>query len=218
MKTNIYLYSADNNESYEDFSEISFVVAAANDEEALAAGKQELERREIANYYFNEPRVFLTYRDVTLNDPVNYEVLNHIAQIIACESHAGQFRRDGKTPYYKHVEAVADQLPGYLKAAGYLHDVAEDTKTTFDDLRNAGIPEHIIGIVDLLTHRAEDSNETYWNRIATNPDAVQVKLADINSNLSDKPTDKQKTKYKKALTLFARKTPAAQEMLDKFFP
>lgn len=215
-KQNIYLYSADNDQSYEDYSEVSFIVTGETDEEALAAGKRELERRRIASDYFN-PIVQLYYRDVRLSDQINYSIINETARELAFKAHAGQFRRDGKTPYFNHVTAVAEALPGHLEAAGYLHDTLEDTKITAMDLEAAGIPTNIIDIVKILTHSKGETNEIYWERVLTSPDALLVKLADINHNLSDKPTDKQRTKYKKALTLFARASLAAQEILNRFF-
>lgn len=48
---------------------------------------------------------------------------SELAEQIARKAHAGQFRRDGKTPYIKHVESVVAKLAGQcdeIKAAGLL--------------------------------------------------------------------------------------------------
>lgn len=58
--------------------------------------------------------------------------------------------------------------------------------------------------VDLLTHKNNEPNVSYWGRIATNKDATTVKLADIKNNLSSQPSERQKEKYAKALALFAK--------------
>jgi hypothetical protein len=43
---------------------------------------------------------------------------------------------------------------------------------------------------------------TYWKRILTNPDAVIVKLKDIEDNLAETPSEHAKEKYVRALALF----------------
>jgi hypothetical protein len=56
--------------------------------------------------------------------------------------------------------------------------------------------------VDLLTHRNKEPNLQYWARIKQNPDALAVKLADINDNINDNPSEKAKAKYALALKFF----------------
>lgn len=125
------------------------------------------------------------------------------AKEIATHAHAGQFRRDGTTPYITHPEAVAASVEDRLKPIAYLHDVPEDTETTIEDLKREGFPDYIIAAVTLLTHKDGQSNMKYWHEILTNADAVKVKIADIKHNLSCNPSEHAKEKYARALTLFA---------------
>lgn len=125
------------------------------------------------------------------------------ARQIAITAHAGVFRSDKKTPYIKHVEAVASAVERRLQPIAWLHDVVEDTTVTLQDLINAKFPEYIIVAVDLLTHRASEPNMVYWNKIIPNSDASIVKVADIKHNLNDAPSENQIQKYTLALRLFA---------------
>jgi (p)ppGpp synthase/HD superfamily hydrolase len=133
---------------------------------------------------------------------INWEIAKSIE--VRDEAHAGQFRRDGVTPYKTHPEAVAATLPPHLKPAGNLHDVPEDTHVTLDDLREMGFSPFTVNIISVLTHRPGDSNMVYWKKIMTNPDAVLVKIADIKHNLSSNPSEHAKEKYARALALFAK--------------
>ena len=107
-----------------------------------------------------------------------------VAEGIARGAHAGGFRRDGKTPYFKHVKQVADRLKGWdLKTIGILHDTLEDTKLKEDDLTDAGFPKHIIEGVKAMT-KPEMEYFTYINKqILGNPVARLVKLADLACNI-----------------------------------
>ena len=123
------------------------------------------------------------------------------AQALAEEAHQGQKRTDG-SPYIKHPERVAAAVEDRLKPIAWLHDVVEDTKITLQDLRTIGFPLYIIEAVDLLTHRKNEPNISYWGKIKPNPDALAVKLADINDNVNDTPSEYAKQKYGRALSFF----------------
>ena len=61
------------------------------------------------------------------------------ASALALQAHAGQMRKDGVTPVISHPKAVADILRRHgahheVIAAGYLHDVTEDTAWNGDDI------------------------------------------------------------------------------------
>jgi (p)ppGpp synthase/HD superfamily hydrolase len=125
-----------------------------------------------------------------------------LAKWIAEQGHAGQFRKDGTTPYMEHVNAVADAVEPRLKPIAYLHDVLEDTPVSLEELKELEFDSYVLDAVDLLTHRGSTPNIEYWKKIATNPDATAVKLADIQHNLSSQPSEHAKVKYAKALTFF----------------
>jgi len=116
-------------------------------------------------------------------------------------AHAGQFRRDGKTPYITHPEAVAGRLAGESSeviCAAWLHDVLEDTAMTAETMRVAGISEAVIEAVHLLTKNGENYI-AYLHRIRDNEIARKVKIADMLHNLSDHPTPRQIRKYAQGL-------------------
>lgn len=106
------------------------------------------------------------------------------AQAIAVIAHRGQKDKLG-VDYIDHPVAVArsfDPVENTLECcAAWLHDVLEDTDITAADLHLAGIYPEVIEVVELLTRRDGDSDD-YYERIARNPAAREVKLADIMHN------------------------------------
>jgi len=132
------------------------------------------------------------------------KVLIDQAKSVAQAAHKGQIRRNGGDYFEQHVEPVAQSVEDRLKPIAYLHDVVEDTPVKLEDLREAGFPEYVLTAVDLLTHKDNEPNLSYWTKIAQNKDAAMVKLADIKNNLSAAPSDRQKEKYAQALQLFQR--------------
>lgn len=141
-----------------------------------------------------------------------------LAQTIARGAHAGQFRRDGTTPYITHIEQVVERVAQRLlteqgsfvasssagsrtQAAAWLHDVIEDSDYTANDLRDIGIPFDVVQAVQLLTKREDQPYDAYIAAIKSNTIARRVKIADMLSNLADGPTNKQIVKYSKALLI-----------------
>lgn len=106
------------------------------------------------------------------------------ASHLARRMHEGQVDKAGN-PYYLHVFAVRDALASHGTAAqiaGVLHDIVEDTATTLDELRMAGVSEEVVRAVDAVTRR---SGETYMDlirRAAADPLGRLVKLADNRHN------------------------------------
>lgn len=139
-------------------------------------------------------------KPVSLKHMSHQELVQHAEQI-ATQAHEGQFRRDGVVPYIEHPKAVAGRVSGdaETQAVAWLHDVIEDSDHTADTLLKAGIPSHLVSDVVLLTKTREMVYEDYLDRIASSPIATKVKIADMLSNLADKPTKKQIRKYAKGL-------------------
>ena len=126
------------------------------------------------------------------------------AEKLATLAHSGQIRRDGKTSYIWHPRAVAARLimdcaSCTAIAAAWLHDVLEDTNETPESLRDAGISDEVVQVVELLTKTEGASYWAYLDAIMLNPIARQVKIADMLSNLADSPTEKQIIKYSRGL-------------------
>jgi (p)ppGpp synthase/HD superfamily hydrolase len=102
---------------------------------------------------------------------------------IAVTAHSGQHQKDG-TPYVLHPIRLMFSLGNpNARILALLHDVVEDTDTTFEKIENEGLPAEIMEALRLLTHDPEDSYEAYIERIATNPLARLVKLADLTDNM-----------------------------------
>jgi (p)ppGpp synthase/HD superfamily hydrolase len=129
------------------------------------------------------------------------------AQSIMHHAHEGQFRRNGVTPYVNHPIDVASRVDKwYEKMVAYMHDVIEDSGLEREDLVYIGIPEFIIEAVELLTKKKGQSYEDYLILINNNPIARAVKIADMQSNLSDSPTERQIKKYTKGLEILGYKS------------
>ena len=102
---------------------------------------------------------------------------------IATEAHKGKTDRYG-APYILHPLRVMSRVDTDTeKTVAILHDVVEDTKWTFNDLRREGFPEAIVAALDCLTKRKGETYESLIDRAAANPLARRVKLADLEDNL-----------------------------------
>lgn len=103
---------------------------------------------------------------------------------LASEVFVNSFDKGGE-PYTMHCIRVATNCgtnDNEIKAGAFLHDVVEDTKITLEDLRKMGFSERVINLVDTLTHRQNEDYTSYIKHIATNPDAIIVKRADLKDN------------------------------------
>jgi (p)ppGpp synthase/HD superfamily hydrolase len=103
----------------------------------------------------------------------------------ALEAHSGQKEENGR-PYLLHPLRLMLRMDTEQEmAAAVLHDVVEDTDTTLEDLRAEGFPEEVLAAVALLTHdKRKVAYREYIERIAADPLARKVKLADLEDNLN----------------------------------
>jgi (p)ppGpp synthase/HD superfamily hydrolase len=119
-------------------------------------------------------------------------------------NHAGQTRRDGRTPYAHHLARVADRvrhLGADAEALAWLHDILENTHSTPEQLASHDIDSATIARVQLLTRHKATPYDAYLRALAVDPIARAVKIADILDNLTDTPSDYQVRKYARALLL-----------------
>lgn len=127
------------------------------------------------------------------NWPLLYSRCVELARL----AHYNQKRWDGED-YVKHPLRVAASFPNepefYTRIlTALLHDVVEDNPTiSFNRLRELGIPEEVVAAVDALTHRDGDTYAEYLEKLAVNPIAVDVKLADIKDNCEPLPINSQR--------------------------
>ena len=134
----------------------------------------------------------------------------------ALKWHAGQTypRAENKWPFVVHPILVA--LHCYTsdqKVVALLHDIVEDTTVTVDDIRQE-FGDRIACAIDAITRRDGENYDDYIERVAKNPTAAEVKVADLSTNLyfclaEDAPDfgASLSNRYKKALERLLRPYP-----------
>lgn len=103
---------------------------------------------------------------------------------IAAEGHLNQ-KDKGGNPYILHPLKVMHYLKTddfQLMAIAALHDVVEDTDVMAADLVMMGFSNRVVCAVVLLTKTPNQTPEEYFQGIASNYDAIRVKLADLRHN------------------------------------
>jgi hypothetical protein len=128
------------------------------------------------------------------------------AKDLATRAHAGQVDKAGR-PYIEHVARVAAAVRHYaepeVQAVAWLHDVLEDCPGFSDEVYR--MPVEVMWACCLLD-RTRAPSHAYYARIARNPLALCVKLADIADNadesrlamLDEKTAARLRRKYAKA--------------------
>ena len=104
---------------------------------------------------------------------------------IAAASHSGQLEKNGR-PYILHPIRVMMSVVGAganAQIAAVLHDVVEDTTTTFADLHAAGFSAEILDAIRILTHDKANDYFAYVRAAAANAITCAVKRADLRDNM-----------------------------------
>lgn len=135
-----------------------------------------------------------------------YTNLTKKAMKLCFDAHKEQVDKSGM-PYVFHPFHLAEQMTDEVTTVvALLHDIVEDTNTTFEDLEKYGFGEDIITALKLLTHNDDTPYMDYVAKIKTSKTATAVKLADLkhNSDLTrlsvvDEKALKRKEKYEKAI-------------------
>lgn len=118
----------------------------------------------------------------------------------AAMAHAGQKRKYNDFPYITHPARVAGRtaiLPGATEEmvmAAYLHDVIEDTKYTFEDLKEKFgdiVAEYVLELTGVSKDRYAGHNRAFrkereieYLRIVS-PEAKKIKMLDRIDNLNE---------------------------------
>lgn len=119
------------------------------------------------------------------------------ARLVAMTAHGatGQKRKYTNEPYFVHPEGVVKILatetndPSVL-AAGYLHDVVEDTEITNDDIVQLFGPKIGMYVHYVTKHDNEDMPREARNKLIRDTlnfapyESQLIKLADITHNMS----------------------------------
>ena len=114
-------------------------------------------------------------------------------------------------PYVFHPFHLAEQMEDEESTVvALLHDVAEDTDYTLEDIAAMGFSRNVMEALALLTHDEAVPYMEYVKAIRKNPVARKVKLADLrhNSDLSRLDADQinekalaRAKKYEEAIRL-----------------
>lgn len=121
---------------------------------------------------------------------MNREELISKAEWFAKSKHYSQKRKYSNKPYHTHPEKVANILHhmgtgAAVVAAGWLHDVLEDTDTTHEEIKKI-FGEKVANLVAELTYTGEkkDKKHQQAKKMAKmSKDALTVKLADRYHNI-----------------------------------
>jgi (p)ppGpp synthase/HD superfamily hydrolase len=102
---------------------------------------------------------------------------------LAAKAHAGQVDKAGQ-PYILHpLRLLLAVRTPHERMAAVLHDIVEDTPTTFDDLVAEGFPPQVVAAVRALTKTDGEKRVDAAHRAAADPVARAVKLADVADNM-----------------------------------
>lgn len=106
---------------------------------------------------------------------------------LAAIAHKGQTDKMGEM-YLAHPIRVMLRVrdrgyPVEVQAAAVLHDVAEDTEVTLENISAALSPE-VAALVDAVTRHPGEVYEDFVRRAAESHEARAIKTADVEDNLS----------------------------------
>jgi GTP diphosphokinase / guanosine-3',5'-bis(diphosphate) 3'-diphosphatase len=108
------------------------------------------------------------------------------AIMLATESHRGQTDLAGM-PFILHPLRVMAGFFGWedgdARMVAVLHDVIEDSDVTAAKLFDLGYPRNVIVALGAISRKKDERYGDYIKRVAANPLAVRVKIADLNDNL-----------------------------------
>jgi (p)ppGpp synthase/HD superfamily hydrolase len=101
---------------------------------------------------------------------------------IAEQRHAGQVDAAGQ-PTIEHSKRVMRALDNDAdRIVGVLHNVVEDCGVTLAELAGHGFPPDLLDALDAVTRRDGEPHDAFLARVAANPIARKVKLADLGDN------------------------------------
>jgi hypothetical protein len=108
------------------------------------------------------------------------------ADELAQPAHGEDLNRSGVL-FIDHVRSVAtrmmDDPDPYAVPATLPHDAVEKACMSWDDLRAAGADDRLIDILDALTERPDESEESYFARVTSDQLSLRIKFADIADKL-----------------------------------
>lgn len=102
---------------------------------------------------------------------------------LASEKHLSQTDKGGR-PYFGHPARVAaDCQTDEQCMVALMHDLLEDTDVTAQQLLDEGFPAEVVDAVLAVTRRDGEDYDAFIERVALNPIARRVKIADLLDNM-----------------------------------
>ena len=124
----------------------------------------------------------------------NLELIK-IAEEFAKKKHKGQFRKDGITPYSKHLQDVVNELKNMgisdedILCTGWIHDTIEDTDTDYDEIYkkfNKKIADYVASVTKDTRLIKAKQEKAYISQLKKSSwQAKVVKLGDVIANFKD---------------------------------
>ena len=104
---------------------------------------------------------------------------------LAATAHRDQMY--GDAPYIEHCRRVAEKATGQwnhpdVPIVAWLHDTVEDADVTISDIERE-FGRSVADAVETITRRKSETYRDFIKRVATNPVACCVKIADLEVNL-----------------------------------
>lgn len=135
------------------------------------------------------------------------------AMQVAYTKHAGQVDKAG-VPYIFHPYHLAEQLHDEIACTvALLHDVVEDTDTTFEELSEK-FPDEVIETLRFLTRTKDTPYLEYVKNIKKNKIATAVKLKDLEHNMDKARMSLTHVSDEKQKCLYDRYTKAVQILTE----
>lgn len=134
---------------------------------------------------------------------------------LAARLHSNQLDKAGH-PYIEHLTRVLLRVQARggdhgQQVAALLHDAIEDGKASAEQLIWLGVPAETISTIKILTKRKGQAYEDYLAVVKGNPEALLIKLADLDDNkdparlaaLPEVVAQRLRTKYERAAMFLA---------------
>lgn len=120
---------------------------------------------------------------------------------IAIVAHAGQVDKGG-SPYIMHpIRVMLAMDTEEARIVAVLHDVLEDCPQDAWRVEEAGFSREVLEALNSLTKRPGEPYGDFMVRVALNPLASKVKVADMRDNMDlsriPNPTDKDRARVAK---------------------
>jgi (p)ppGpp synthase/HD superfamily hydrolase len=103
---------------------------------------------------------------------------------VAVAAHKGQKDKSGADYIHHPLRVMQRGETETEKICGVLHDIVEDTDWTFEKLEKENFSKEVIDVLRCVTKLSENEDyDSFIERVATNPIAIQVKINDLLDNM-----------------------------------